>query len=113
MSIIMVETYVVHAEKTTEFTILLHEFLKFKKAHPQLFKGVKSWKLYKQDYGQPAGMYIEMWEFENLAQLEEINKRMFSDEGMVRIMTAFYKLVEPATQSATIWSKVAGDIGED
>jgi hypothetical protein len=107
MSIIMVETYVVHAEKSMEFTTLLDEFLKFKEAHPQLFKGVKSWKLYKQDYGQPAGMYIEMWEYENLAQLEEIDKRIFSDEGMKKISTAFHKLVEPARFSASIWSKVA------
>lgn len=107
MSVIMVETYVVRAEKSTEFATLLGEFLKFKKAHPQLFKGVKSWKLYKQDYGQPAGMYIEMWEYENLAQLEEINRRIFSDEGMKKISTAFPELIEPATFSATIWSKVA------
>jgi hypothetical protein len=107
MSIIMVETYVVHAEKTTEFTTLLNEFLKFKKAHPQLFKGVKSWKLYKQDYGQPAGMYIEMWEYKNLAHLEEIDRRIFSDEGMKKISTAFHKLIEPATFSATIWSMIA------
>jgi hypothetical protein len=107
MSIIMVETYVVHAEKSMEFTTLLHEFLKFKKAHPQLFKGVKSWKLCKQDYGQPAGMYIEMWEYENLAQLEEIDKRIFSDKGVKKISAAFHKLVEPATFSVSIWSKVA------
>jgi hypothetical protein len=107
MSIIMVETYVVHSDKSTKFTTLLNEFLKFKKAHPQLFKGVKSWKLYKQDYGQPAGMYVEMWEYENLAQLEETNSRIFSDEGIKKISTAFHKLVEPATFSAAIWSKVA------
>jgi len=107
MSIIMVETYVVHADKSTEFTTLLNEFLKFKKAHPQLFKGVKSWKFYKQDYGQPAGMYVEMWEYENLAQLEEIDKRIFSDEGMKKISTAFHKLVEPATFTKAIWSNVA------
>jgi hypothetical protein len=107
MSIIMVETYVVHSDKSTEFTTLLNEFLKFKKAHPQLFKGVKSWKLYKQDYGQPAGMYVEMWEHENLAQLEETNSRIFSDEGIKKISTAFHKLVEPATFSAAIWSKAA------
>jgi hypothetical protein len=107
MSITMVETYVVRADKLIEFTPLLNEFLKFKKAHPQLFHGVKSWKLYKQDYGQPAGMYIEMWEYENLAQLEEIDKRIFSDEGMKKISTAFHKLVEPTTFSSSIWSKVA------
>lgn len=107
MSVVLVETYVARAEKLTEFTTLLDEFLKFKEAHQQLFDGAKSSRLYKQDYGQPAGMYIEMWEYENLAQLEEIDRRIFSDEGMKKISTAFHKLVEPATFSATIWSKVA------
>jgi len=107
MSVIVAETYVARREKTVEFTALLDEFLKFKKAHPQLFRGLKSWKLYKQDYGQPTGMYIEMWEYENLAQMEETNTRIFSDEGIKKINEAFHKLVEPATFSATIWSEVA------
>jgi len=107
MSITMVETYVVRAEKSTEFTTLLNEFLEFKKAHPQLFKGVKSWKLYKQDYGRPAGMYVEMWEYENLAQVEETNRRIFSDERMKKMNAAFHKLVVPATFSASIWNRVA------
>lgn len=107
MSIIAVETYVVRAEKSVEFTTLLNDFLKFKKAHPQLFKGVKSWELYKQDYGQPAGMYVEMWEYGNLAQLEETNRRIFADERMKKINAAFHKLVVPATFSASIWNRVA------
>ena len=107
MSIIRVETYVVRTEKSPEFAALLNEFLKFKKAHPQLFKGVKSWKLYKQDYGQPAGMYVEMWEYGNLAQVEETNRRIFSDERMKKINAAFHKLVVPATFSASIWNRVA------
>jgi hypothetical protein len=107
MSIISVETYVVRTEKSTEFAALLKEFVKFKKAHPQLFKGVKSWKLYKQSYGQPAGMYVEMWEFESLAKSEETNTRIFSDERMKKINAAFHKLVVPATFSASIWNRVA------
>ncbi len=106
MSIIAVETYVVCAEKSIDFTALLDEFLEFKKAHPDLFKGVKSWKLYKQDYGQPAGMYVEMWEYGNLAQLEEANRRIFSDERMKKINAAFHRLVVPATFSASIWNRV-------
>jgi hypothetical protein len=113
MSIIVAEKYVVRVGKTMEFTALLGEFLKFKKSHPQLFKGVKSWKLYKQDFGQPAGMYVEMWEYENLAKLEEINNRIFSDESMKKINAAFHKLVEPATFSASIWSEVAGNTGKN
>jgi hypothetical protein len=107
MSITRVETYVVRTEKSPQFAVLLNEFLKFKKAHSQLFRGVKSWRLYKQDFGRPAGMYVEMWEYENLRQLEEIEKRIFSDEEMKKINAAFHELVVPATFSASIWNRVA------
>jgi hypothetical protein len=107
MSILLVETYVVKAEKQAEFTPLLESFIEYKKDNPQLFEGLKSWTLHKQDIGHPAGMYIEQWEYESLAQMEEIDGRIFADEGMGRIQAAFHQLVEPATFSASIWSLVA------
>ena len=107
MSILLIETYVVKAEKQAKFTPLLNEFLKYKMDHAQLFSGVKSWKLYKQDFGAIAGMYIEVWEYESLADMDKINKRIFEDEGMKKIGVEFHQLVEPATFSANIWSPVA------
>jgi hypothetical protein len=107
MSIFLVETYVVKAERQVEFTPLLNEFLKYKKGQEGLFNGLLSWKLYKQSYGQMAGMYIEIWEYESLAQMELINKRIFEDAGMKRIQEEFRQLVEPATFSASIWNPVA------
>jgi hypothetical protein len=107
MSVYLVETYVVKAEKQGEFTPLLNEFLKYKEKHHQLFKGLKSWRLYKQDYGGISGLYIEMWEYENLGDLEKINTRIFKDAGMKKIATHFHQIVEPATFSANIWSPVA------
>ena len=107
MSVFVVETYVVKAEKRAEFTPLLNEFLKYKKDHAQLFGGLKSWKLYKQDFGAIAGMYIEVWEYENMADMEKINQRIFEDEGMKKIQSAFHQLIEPATFSVNIWSPVA------
>lgn len=60
MSIFVVETYVVRPEKREEFTPALNEFLKFKETHPELFVGLKSWKLYKQEFVGINGLYIEM-----------------------------------------------------
>ncbi|MEI6531042.1 MAG: hypothetical protein WCN99_06090 [bacterium] len=107
MSIFLVETYVVKAEKRAEFTPALNEFLTYKENHAQLFQGVKSWKLYKQNYGGVSGMMIEMWEFENLSEMEKIDARIFADEGMKKISTNFHQLIEPATFSANIWKPVA------
>jgi hypothetical protein len=107
MSVFVVETYVVKSEKRDDFTPALNEFLEFKKTHKELFKGLKSWKLYKQEYGAISGMYIEMWEYENMLEMETISSRIFSDNGMKKISKGFHKLVEPATFSASIWSSVA------
>jgi hypothetical protein len=107
MSVYLVETYVVKAEKQAEFTPLLNRFIRYKENHPQLFKGLKSWKLYKQDYGGISGLYIEMWEYGSLGDLEKINRKIFKDAGMKKIATDFHQLVEPTTFSASIWSPVA------
>ena len=106
MSVVLTETYVVKPEKQAEFTPLLNEFLAFKEEHPRLFDGLKSWKLYRQEIGQPSGLYVEMWEYESLAQMEETNARLHQDEGMDAIRTAFQLLVEPATLSESVWRPV-------
>jgi hypothetical protein len=107
VSIFVVETYVVKAEKREEFTPALNEFLKYKETHPKLFKGLKSWKLLQQEYGTPSDMYIEIWEFDNLAEMEKITVRIFSDRGMKKISNGFHQLVEPTTFSTSIWRPVA------
>ena len=61
MSVFVVETYVVRAEKLEDFGPALREFLDFKERNPVLFKDLKSWRLLKQEYGGVSGMYIEMW----------------------------------------------------
>ena len=107
MSVFVVETYVVKEEKRDDFTPALNGFLEFKKTRTELFMGLKSWKLYKQEYGAISGMYIEMWEYENMVEMETISSRIFSDDGMKKISKGFHKLVEPATFSASIWNSVA------
>jgi hypothetical protein len=107
MSILLVETYVVKVEKQAGFEPLLNQFLDYKKNHQELFKGVLSWRLYKQKYGAVGGMYIELWEYQNLAEMEEINKRIFEDAVMKRINVDFHNLVEPATFSSCIWTAVS------
>ena len=107
MSIVLAETYVVKAERQDGFTPLLNEFLEYKKNHPELFRGVLSWKLYKQKYGPIGGMYVELWEYESVQEMEAINKRIFEDAGMKRIGADFHQLVEPATFSSCVWTSVA------
>ena len=107
MTVFNVETYVVKSEKRDEFNPALHEFLKYKEEHPELFEGLLSWRLFQQDYGGISGSYIEMWEFEDLAAMKTITSRIFSDEGMKKISKGFHQLVEPATFSNSIWRPIA------
>jgi len=107
MSILVVETYVIRPEKLSEFDPALNEFLKYKETHQELFRGLRSWRLFKQEYGAISGLYIEMWEFDSLADMETITARIFSDEGMKRISRGFHQLVEATSFSTGIWYPVA------
>jgi len=107
MSIFIVETYVVRPEKLDEFTPALNEFLKFKKKNPKLFQGLKSWKLYKQEYGGTTHMYVEMWEYSSLEAMERISDRIFAHEEMIKIVKGFHQLIESISFSTSIWYHVA------
>lgn len=107
MSVFIVETYVVRPEKLDEFTPALNEFLDFKKKNPKLFRGLKSWKLFKQEYGGTTHMYVEMWEYANLADMEITNERIFAHKKMKKIAQGFHQLIESTSFSTSIWYPVA------
>jgi hypothetical protein len=103
MSVLVVETYVVRVEKLDDFDPALAEFRDFKDRHPDLFAGVISWHLWKQEYGGISDLYIETWEYESLAEMERVSDRIFADEGMKKIGRNFHQLIEPTSFSAAIW----------
>jgi len=106
MSVFTVENYIVRAEKKSEFDVLLEEFRSFKETHPELFEGLRSWKLFRQEYGSICGLYIEMWEYNSLGDMDTINNRIFSNENMRRIDQEFHQLIEPTSFSASIWRQI-------
>ena len=107
MSIFMVETYLAKHERKSEFQKLLKEFLKFKKENPKVFEGLKSWKLLRQQYGGVANLYIEMWEFESLQEMEKTQARIHANKEMKRIIAEFNELIDQATSANFIWNSVA------
>jgi len=107
MNIVFVLTYVVKYEKRTEFQALVKQFLKFKKENPKAFEGLKSWRLFQQEYGGVAGSYVEMWEFKSLEEMEEVNPRMMKHEEMKEIHTKFYNMIDHTTFTESIWNTVA------
>ena len=107
MSIFLVETYLAKQEKQAEFDALLTEFLRFKKGNPKVFEGLKSWKLLQQECGGVGNLYIEMWEFKDLQEMEKINARIFNNKEMKRINTEFHSLIDNASFARFMWNSVA------
>jgi len=77
--------------------------LEFKKKNPKLFQGLISWILFKQVYGGTADMYVEMWEYASLADMEKISDRIFAHEKMKKISQGFHQLIESTSFSTSIW----------
>ena len=110
MAVVSVSTYVIRYEKQTEFQALMKQFLKFKKANPKIFEGVKSFRLFQQEYGGVYGSYVEMWEFKSKEEMEKFNARMtkivMKDKEMKKIDTEFQKMVDHTTLTSSIWNTV-------
>jgi len=110
MNVVAVSTYVIKYEKQTEFQALMKQFLKFKKANPKIFEGVKSFRLFQQEYGGVYGSYVEMWEFKSKEEMEKFNARMMEQmmkqKEMKKIDTEFQKMVDHATLTSSIWNAV-------
>ena len=104
MSIFVVETCMVKPEKREEFRLLMQRVLKYKEGNPELFKEVKSWKLFRQMFGGIAGAYVSMWEFENLADLEKCWAKEEKDKSFQKMHQELLQLIYPATFSMKIWT---------
>jgi hypothetical protein len=110
MNSVSVSTYVIKYEKQTEFQALMKQFLKFKKANPKIFEGVKSFRLFQQEYGGVYGSYVEMWEFKSKEEMEKFNARMMEQmmkhKEMKEIDTEFQRMVDHTTLTSSIWNTV-------
>lgn len=106
MSVFVVETYVVKPENREKFKQMWKSLLEYMKEEPELFKEVKSLKLFTQMFGGLAGAYIEMWEFDNMADLEKCWKREGKDEGFTKLHQEFILLIDSTTFSMNVWNAV-------
>jgi len=103
MTIFAVETYVVKPEKLAEFTAYKQ---KWKKFFAKWLKEVKSYKMFSQFLGGNWGGYVEMWEFENLADCEKFFNRVMQSDYATKLYPEFASLVVPATYSINVWNPV-------
>jgi hypothetical protein len=106
MTVFIVQTYVARPDKGEELSVALDEIRNYKEARPKLFSGVKSWKLFKQEFGGISGMYMEMWEFSSLADMENNTERLHADEGIKKMIQEFHHLIESTSFSTSIWHQI-------
>jgi hypothetical protein len=110
MAVVSVSTYVIKYEKQAEFQALMKQFLKFKKANPKAFEGVKSFRLFQQEIGGVYGSYVEMWEFKSKEDMDKFNAEMMKDmmknKEMKKIDTEFQKMVDHTTLTSSIWNTI-------
>jgi len=106
MTVFIVETYVVQRDKQEEFMSALKRILKYKRANPQNFKEMKSKKVFSQMFGGSSDGYIELNEFDTLAEAEKYLERTSKDEGFMKLYEEARRLLVPATYSLTVWNPV-------
>jgi hypothetical protein len=107
MTTFLVETYVIKPEKQAEFTAYKKkwkEFFAYKEGRLQRFKEVKSYKIFSKMLGGNFDGYVEMWEFENLAELEKFFNKVMKSDYTTKLAPEFTSLIAPVTRSMNVWN---------
>jgi hypothetical protein len=103
MSVFLVETYVIKPDKQAEFTAYKK---KWKKFFAKWLKELKSYKMLTQLFGGNYGGYVEMWEFEDMANLEQFYGRVMHSDYPTKLQPEFLSLLVPGAYSMSIWNPV-------
>ena len=106
MGVFIVDTHVVKPEKQEQYASLMRRVRKYMKENPETFKEVKSLKVFAQMFGGIAGGYVQLWEYDNMADIEKSLTKMFKDKGFIEIEQEGNRLIEPTTHSWNVWNSV-------
>ncbi len=106
MSIFLVSTYVVKPDRLEEYKEMMRRWLKFKKENPEEVREIKSSRVFTQTFGDIYGKYMEIHEFENMADYEGYYNKAFKNEEHRKIFENQMLLFVPETVSMSIWNPV-------
>jgi len=106
MTVLIHETYVVRPENQEKFMQLWKRFLEYMKENPETFKEVKSVKLYTQMFGGISGAYVELLEFDSLADHEKLHDRIFKDKEFMKLYQEIMPLFETGMSTTSAWKPV-------
>jgi YesN/AraC family two-component response regulator len=108
MTVFHVETYVIKPEKHEEYMAIMKKWSAYIKKNKKKCKELKSWRLFSQTIGGNSGGYVEMGEYDSLADFEKFMHRTFhgNEETIKKIVSGFTNCIVPGTYSTKIWNSV-------
>ncbi len=102
MTYLAVSTWVLKAEMQDEFRDFWTRYTEYIKRNPDLFREVKSLKLYSQVFGGISGAYVEMVEFESLTDQETLEKRLLQNEEARKLFQEFSRFRDSTTHTTNL-----------
>lgn len=106
MTIFVVGTMLANPEKREALMQLWRKFFAYMKEKPELFKEVKSFRVFNQMFGGLLNGFIEFVEYDSLKDYEAFQERISKDPEYVKIIQEFLQLADPATLSEQVWKPV-------
>ena len=106
MGILVVGTMVTKPENRDALLQLWQKFFAYMRKNTELFQEVKSFKVFSQMFGGAANGFVELVEYDSLADYEKLHERLQKDSGYVKLIQEFLQLVDPATLSEQVWKSV-------
>jgi hypothetical protein len=106
MTFFLVETYIVKPDKLREFLAYHNKWREWRKMNPEVCKEIKSNKLFRHRFGGNFGGFVEMTEYENLADAEKCLNKMMQSDFITTLYPEFLSLLLPGSYSMNMWSSV-------
>ena len=104
MTVVVVWKWVVKPEKQEEHNRMMQRYLKWIKENP--IKELKSFKIFTQTFGGIYGSYVELLEYDSLADYEKVQARLLKDKEYMEILQEFMLVIEPAELCIDVWNAV-------
>jgi len=106
MTYLAISTYIVKPEKQADFMRFWKSYLDYMKKNPEIFKGVKSLKLYTQVFGGISGAYVELLEFDSLTDKETLEKKLAKNEEAKKLLQEFIMFRDSSTHTTNLLKSV-------
>jgi hypothetical protein len=104
LTVFWVDSYVIKADKLDEYTKVFKKLKTWMEKQPELAKELKSWKVFSHMLGGKWGGYVEMLEFESLAEFEKWMSKLMQSDFMKTFYPEIQSLAVPGSESLEIWN---------